>query len=355
MRNSMEYAGARRLLKPLVQAGVTMDRLRALHYFAAAAAEKSLSGAARGFDVSVTAVAKSINALEMELGAKLFDRTSRGLTLTAEGARYLEACEPALAQLDDAEQRLRDSTSRPRGIVVVGVQHVVARGWLTAALPRFHERYPDIELDVRDFQRVTDDQVSGVDVMLVLGWPKVEDLVVRRIAAGRFVIVASPAYWAAHGMPGRPKDLERHVCLPIRAVDGTVMDMWAFVRGPERESVIARGWLVASNAHRDMVIELALAGHGVVRLLDWSNLPELASGALVRALHEWESTEAPPVNLLYRPSVRRVPRVRLFIDFAADLFRELDRARGQAVGGTERPRWLSRRYARTSAVVTRPD
>jgi DNA-binding transcriptional LysR family regulator len=330
-----------------------MDKLRALQYFAAAAAEKSLSGAARGLDVSVTAVAKMINALERDLGAKLFDRTSRGLTLTAEGARYLEACEPALAQLDDADERLRTSTLRPKGIVVVGVQHVIARGWLTAALPRFHERYPDIELDVRDFQRVTDDQVSGVDVMLVLGWPKVADLVLRRIAAGRFVVVASPVYWAKHGIPTRPKDLERHVCLPIRAVDGTVMDMWSFTRGADRESVIAGGWLVTSNAHRDVVIELALAGHGVIRILDWTNLPELASGALVRALEDWESTEAPPVNLLYRASVRRIPRVRLFIDFATDLFLELDRLRRQPVEGTERPRWLWRHYARASAIVKR--
>lgn len=332
-----------------------MDKLRALHYFASAAAEKSLSAAARRHGVSAPAVAKLINALEKVLGARLFDRTARGLTLTAEGERYLEACEPALAQLDDADERLRASTLRPRGTVVVGVQHVIARGCLTAALPHFHERYPDIELDIRDFQRVTDEQVSGVDVMLVLGWPKVEDLVLRRIAAGRFLVVASPAYWAKHGMPRRPMDLERHVCLPIRAVDGTVMDEWTFTRGAEQECVTARGWLTTSNAHRDLVIELALAGHGVVRILDWTELPALASGSLVRALADWESTEAPPVNLLYRASVRRVPRVRLFIDFATELFRDIDRVRGKEVIGTERPRRLWRHHGRASAVLQRTE
>ena len=332
-----------------------MDKLRALQYFSSTAAEKSLSGAARRLGVSVTAVGKLINALEKGLGASLFDRSARGLTLTAEGARYLAACEPAMALLDDADQRLRTSTLRPRGTVVVGVQHVIARGCLTAALPRFHERYPDIELDIRDFQRVTDEQVSGVDVMLVLGWPKVEDLVQRRIAAGRFWVVASPAYWAEHGMPARPKDLARHVCLPIRAVDGTVMDAWSFTRGAEQESVIARGWLTTSNAHRDLVIELALVGYGVARILDWTELPDLASGSLVRALADWESTEAPPVNLLYRASVRRIPRVRLFIDFATELFGELDRIRGQGVVGTERPRWLWRHYGRASAIMTRDE
>lgn len=330
-----------------------MDKLRALQYFAAAAAEKSLSGAARRFGVSATAVAKLISALEKDLGAKLFDRTAQGLTLTAEGVRYLEACGPALTQLDDADERLRDSVLRPKGTVVVGVQHVIARGCLTAALPRFHARFPDIDLDVRDFQRVTDEQISGVDVMLVLGWPKAEDLVQRRIAAGRFLVVASPAYWAEHGTPRRPRDLERHICLPIRAVDGTVMDVWTFSRGAEQESVTARGWLTTSNAHRDLAIELALAGHGVIRILDWTDLPDLACGSLVRALEDWESTEAPPVNLLYRASVRRILRVRLFIEFVSELFRELDGVRGTGVIGTERPRWLWRHYGRMSNIVNR--
>ena len=330
-----------------------MDKLRALQYFAAAAAEHSLSGAARRFGVSVPAVAKMINALEKGLGAKLFDRTARGITLTAEGTRYLEACSPALAQLADADERLRVSSVRPKGTVVIGVQHVIARGYLTAALPRFHARHPEIEIDVRDFQRASDEQVSGVDVMLILGWPKTEDLVLRRIAAGRFVVAASPTYWVEHGMPQRPNDLAQHVCLPIRAVDGTVMDRWNFTRGSEQESIVVRSWLTTSNAHRDLVIELALAGHGVVRVLDWTNLPEFASGALVRALEDWESPEAPPVNLLYRASVRRIPRVRLFIDFATETFRELDLIRGQRVVGTERPPWLRRHYGRTSAIMTR--
>ena len=119
--------------------------------------------------------------------------------------------------------------------------------------------------------------------------------------------------------------------------------------------MVARGWLTTSNAHRDLVIELALAGHGVIRILDWTNLPDLASGSLVRALEDWESTEAPPVNLLYRPSARRIPRVRLFIDFATELFHELDQGRGQQVIGTERPRWLWRHYGRASATLTPTD
>lgn len=330
-----------------------MDKFRALQCFMSAAIEKSFSGAARELGVSVPAVAKMVTALERSLGVALFERTTHGLTLTAGGEGYLRSCGPALALLDEADDQARAATARLRGTLVVGVQHVIARGCLTAALPRFHARHPDIGLDVRDFKRATEEDMNGVDVMLVLGWPNTPNFVQRPIAAGRFIVVASPAYWAAKGMPRRPKDLEQHECLPIRAIDGTVMDLWTFTRGTQQESVTAKGWLTTTNAHRDLVIDLAVAGHGVVRLLDWTNLPELATGSLVRALSDWESAEAPPVNLIYRPGVRRTARARAFIEFVIELFQELEQVRGGRVQGTERPPWLRRHYERSSAIVAR--
>lgn len=330
-----------------------MDKLRALEYFVAAAHEKSFSGAARRLGVSVTAVAKLVASLEKTLGVLLFERSSHGLTLTAAGGSYLDACLPALAQLTEADEQTRASVSRAPGTVVVGVQHVIASGCLTRALPRFHARYPEITLDIREFQRVTEEETSGIDVFLVMGWPNLPNLVQRRIAAGRFIVLASPDYWARHGTPRRPKDLEHHNCLPIRALDGTVMDLWKFQRGEEEEAVMARGWLLTSNAHREMVISQALTGEGVVRVLDWTNLHDIASGALVRALVDWESPEAPPVNLLYRASVRRLPRVRLFIDFVTELFLELEAIRGQPVAASGRPDWIGRHLGRSSEMLTR--
>ena len=332
-----------------------MDKLRALQYFVTAAEEKSLSGAARRFEVSATAVAKMITVLEKSVGVRLFDRTAHGLTLTASGEEYLESCRPALAQLERADELLQSSTERTAGTIVVGVQHVIAREFLTPALPRFHALHPHIEIDVRDFNRVTAEQTRGVDVFLVLGWPEAGDLVRRQIGAARFVIVAAPSYWATHGVPRHPRELEQHICLPIRGVDGTVMDLWTFARGEDRVSVNVRGWLITSNAHRDMMVELALAGQGVARILDWTNRRELESGAFVQALADWESPEAPPVNLLYRPSVRRIPRVRMFINFVIEVFRELEATRTRPVAPSARPLWLKRPYGRASASVRRQD
>ena len=330
-----------------------MDKLRALEYFVAAAREKSFSGAARRLEVSVTAVAKLVATLEKSLGVLLFERSSHGLVLTAAGSSYLDSCLPALELLTEADEQTRDNVECAPGTVVVGVQHVIASGYLTRHLPRFHARYPEITLDMREFQRVTEEETSGIDVFLAMGWPNLPNLVQRRIAAGRYTVLASPDYWARHGTPRRPKDLERHNCLAIRSLDGTVMDLWEFRRGQEEESVAVRGWLLTSNAHREMVISHALAGEGVVRAMDWTNLKDIESGALVRALGDWESQGAPPVNLLYRASVHRIPRVRLFIEFVTELFRELEAIRGQPVVDGGRPDWLGRHYGRSSAMLTR--
>src|SRR5262245_58380778 len=145
-----------------------MDKLRALQYFVAAAQTSSFSAASRRFGVSVAAVAKLVGALERELGMQLFEPHAQGLSITGACSAYLDACQPALEQLASADDLVGASSARTRGTVVVGVQPVIAQECLTAALPRFAALYPEIQLDVRYFMRVTDEQVRGVDVFLVM-------------------------------------------------------------------------------------------------------------------------------------------------------------------------------------------
>jgi DNA-binding transcriptional LysR family regulator len=331
-----------------------MDKLRSLHYFVAAAEASSFSAAARRFGVSTAAVAKLIQSLERELGLVLFERHAHGLALTAGGAGYLEACRPALEQLASADEQASATTSRVSGTVVVGVQPVIAQECLTPALPRFNALYPDIQLDVRYFMRPTEEATRGVDVFLVMGWPQhAGDLVRRQIGATSFVVCAAPSYWAAHGMPQHPKELEQHNCICIRSNTGSVMDLWRLSRGDEHVSIAARGWLVVDNVHRDMVRDLAVAGAGVARILDWHKRQgrEIASGLLVPALTDWTHDEVPPVNALYRPSVRRVPRVRLFIDFVTQLFRDIEQQREVRAPSTAMPRWAKAYRPRASATL----
>jgi DNA-binding transcriptional LysR family regulator len=119
-----------------------MDKLRALHYFVAAAEEGSFSAAARRFRVSVPAVTKSVSALERDLGVKLLDRSTQGLTLSPRGAQYLESCTPLLAQLADADRALAaPGAPRARSLVVVAPP-LLSRGLLVPELPRWDERHP---------------------------------------------------------------------------------------------------------------------------------------------------------------------------------------------------------------------
>jgi DNA-binding transcriptional LysR family regulator len=295
-----------------------------------------------------------IGSLERRLGVQLFERSPHGLSLTASGAAYLEACRGALSQIDDAEVQVSAATSRPRGTVVLGVQHVIAQEALAPALPQFNALYPEIQLDVRHFLRVTDADLSGVDVFVVLGWPgRVGDLIQRTIGTAGFTVCAAPAYWKANGMPQHPRELQHHNCLTIRGNVGTLLDLWKFRRGDERVDVAVKGWLVADNIHRDVIIRLAAAGNGVVRVLDWANHAEMAAGTLVPVLTDWQATDVPPVNLLYRPNVRRQARVRLLLDFIGDVFRDIEKGRGQALVAGGPPRWLKRHYAKASTTIDR--
>ena len=329
-----------------------MDKLRALQYFVTAAEEKSFSAAARRLEVSVPAIAKLISSLERTLGASLFGRTVRGLTLTADGESYLDACKPLLERLAAADEAIGGVAARPRGAVVVGAAPHVARNCILPALPRFHARHPDIQIDIRNNHRAADVEPSGVDVFVLAGWPEHADLVQRRIANARFLICATPGYWAVHGIPQRPKDLERHRCFLFRNPGSTVLDLWQCERDGAEENVAVSGWLVSD--HRDVILDAVLAGEGIARMVDLTILPYLRSGRLVPVLLDWDMKDAPPFNLLYRPNHRRTPRVRLFIDFIGELFRELEAEREAGVNArlsAQRPYWYGHQFGRASAAV----
>lgn len=329
-----------------------MDKFRALQYFVAAAAERSFTGAARRLDISVPAVAKLINSLERDLAVRLFDRSVHGLRLTADGQNYLNDCQPLIEQLAAVDEALRAASTRPRGPLAVGAHAQLAQHVVLPALPRFHARYPEIQIDIRTIGSLSDTETSAIDVFALLGWPERADLVHRRIGQMRNLICAAPAYWAKHGVPQHPSDLARHTCLLLRTPEGTLLDLWQLERGDEKETVVVSGWLVSN--HRDILLDAALAGEGVARMGDLSIRPHIESGRLVPVLLDWATRDSPPINLLYRPNLRRIPRLRLFIDFITAVVRELEaqRADDNSVRlSAERQHWHRRRYRSASAAA----
>lgn len=328
-----------------------MDKLRALQYFIAAAEEGSFSAGARRFEVSVPAMTKLVSALERDVGGTLLQRTPRGIVLTSDGREYMAACQAALDQIARADEGLRGASSRPHGTLVIGATPQLAQYCIVPELPRFRARYPDLDLDIRSVYRISESDHGVVDAYLLHGWPQRTDLIQRKIAVARLLTCASPSYWAQHGMPAKPQDLIDQQGLFLRNPEGTVLDLWDFERNGTVESVAMKGWLISD--HRDVILEAALSGQGVARVADCTIRPYLESGRLVPVLNEWTMKDAPLVSVLYRPQHRRTLRVRVFVDFVVDLFRQLE---AQALvhtmaGAGHQPDWYRRGYGRASALL----
>ena len=332
-----------------------MDKLRALHYFVAAAEEGSLSGAARRFDVSVPAVTKLVSALERELGVKLLDRSTQGLALTARGAQYLESCTPLLAQLADADRALGSTGARRVRSLVVGAPPLLSRALVVPALPDWHARHPHVHIDLRtlDFLTVKDTATRGIDVLVALGWPGSVDLVQRPLAQSRLIVCASPDYWRRHGLPSQPSDLVNHACPLVRSPEGTVLDLWRYARGGTTQEVAVSGWLTCAS--RDDVLQAVLLGQGVGRFADLSVWPLVRDGLLQPALLEWESCDSPPFSALIRPESKRDVVVQEFVGFLSELLRPVEAQCSAAFGARPsavRPGWYASRPGRASR--TRP-
>lgn len=329
-----------------------MDKLRAIQYFVAAAEAGSLAGAARRLEVSVPAVQKMLGLLEKSVGVKLFERTVQGVRLTASGSEYIDCCRPLLYELAAAEEVLVRSSVKLGGTLAVATNEQIAHNIILPALPLFRVRYPDIQLDFRTVHRITDADAQTAEILIVHGWPEAtQDYVHRRLGMTRSLIAAAPQYWEARGLPVDPSELVKHDCLMMRNPAGILIDLWDFTRGSEKRSVRVNGWLM-SNA-REVVMAAVLKGQGVGRFAELTSRSQVQSGRLIPALRDWEVQGGPPTNLLYRPSSRRNPRVRLFLEFVVQLMEELE-AEAEFLArhpSAERPAWHRRGYGRASAAI----
>lgn len=320
-----------------------MDKLKAIRYFLSAAQSGSLSAAARQQGVTLQAVAKLVSALESELGASLFQRGSRGLQLTADGVQYAEACTPLLAQLQAADEALRQARQRPQGTLVVGGTPFLLQHCIVPALSAFHASYPDLLLDLRAVLHLEEAAAKDCDLLLLHGWFDAGTWVRRELPVMAQVTAATPEYWKRQGFPRHPRELAEHTCLSYRNPYGKLLDLWRFRQAaPEGEiveEVVVRGWL--NSNHRDNLLALALSDGGVMRIAYATAQVDLASGRLVPALLDWELMDPPPLAMYFRPELRRTLRVRVFADFAAAHCTQLARltsAKGHAsVDG--RPAW----------------
>jgi DNA-binding transcriptional LysR family regulator len=304
-----------------------MDTLRAMEYFVRVIEAGSFAAAARELDVSPPAVTHLIAALERKLGVPLLRRHSRHLSLTPDGELFLPACTTALEELRAAEARLSVNRARVAGKLVVGTQK--AFGHLVAP---FLAAHPGLMLDLRFVRNPKDPLAALVDVLVFIGWLEDIDMVAKRTGQTRYLTCAAPAYWNARGVPQDPDELRGHYCLALRSAWGAVLDLWKYQRGEEERSVAITPRMLSDDM--DWMIEAALHGTGVVRLIDLKTRPYIEQGLLEPVLADWEALEAPPILVLYRRGSRLSARVRAFVDFVEEVCLDLEAwRRGVAQGG----------------------
>lgn len=285
--------------------------------FIAVARAGGFREAARATDASPSGLSEAVRRLEARLGVRLFNRTTRSVAPTEAGARLLERLGPALGEVASALALVADFRDRPAGTLKINVPGSALRTVLPAIVPGFLAAYPEIKLELVADESFVDVLAAGCDAGIRYEERLAQDMIAVPIGprVQRFATAAAPAYWDRHGRPEHPRDLLGHACLLGRFASGRLTAPWEYVRGDEIVRIDPKGPLIASvGGGTDLMIDVAIAGGGVISSFeDWLR-PHFESGALEPVLQEWWDSFSGP--FLYYPGRRLVPPpLRAFIDF----------------------------------------
>src|SRR3984893_7830431 len=285
-----------------------------MEVFARAVELGGFSLAARALRMTPSAVSKLVARLERRLGARLINRSTRKLLLTAEGEAFLERARRVLVDLDEAERAVA-AGAVPRGLVRINCNVPFGLHRLLPLIPRFTAAQPDVRLDIVLSDQVIDLMDERADVAIRLGSMRPSQLMARKLGQSRMAVVAAPTYLARRGVPQTPYDLEAHNCIAFNFARH--VDEWSFAVDGTHVSLPARGDVVAGEG----VISrrLALAGQGVTRLSLFHIRPDIDAGRLVPVLEAYNPGDVEEVNVVYVGHGGRQPaRVRALIDFLVD-------------------------------------
>ena len=277
--------------------------------FVQVAETRSFVGAGRLLGISASAVGKSIGRLEDKLGVRLFHRSTRSVTLTAEGVMFLERSKRILAEIEAAEQELVSTAEAPRGKLKVSLPLVSAL--VLPVLAGFMRDYPQVELDLDFTDRQVDVIDEGFDAVLRVGEPKDSRLASRKLGHFRRLLVGSPAYFAGRGVPVVPADLAAHACLHYRYPSSGRIEQWPLTGAAGLALPTA---MICNNIETRLCF--ALQGLGVAYLPDFAVREALAAGTLVSVLDDFLDASA-SFRILWPASRHPSPKLRAFIDFMA--------------------------------------
>lgn len=293
-----------------------MDSLSGIAFFVQAAQDRSFSQAGRVLGVSSSAVGKSVARLEERLGVRLLHRSTRSITLTAEGTLFLERCRRILCEVEAAQLELSETRQAPQGKLRVSMPLVSSL--VMPALTAFMHRYPAIELDVDFSDRLVDVIEDGFDAVIRTGEPTDSRLMSRALGTYKLLLVASPGYLAARGTPLVPADLTGHVGLQHKFPSSGKLESWPLRKQTGEAEPVLLATMVCSTT--EALLHVARDGLGIACLPDFMVRDAIAAGELVTVLDDFNQHQG-TFRMLWPSSKYRAPKLRVFIDFmSAQLF-----------------------------------
>jgi len=295
-----------------------VDRFDAMQAFARVVEAGSFTKAAETLHMSKTTVTQLVQQLEARLRVKLLNRTTRKVNVTADGAIYYERVIKLLADMDDAETSLSGASALPRGRLRVDVPSPLARLILLPALPEFHARYPDIQIDMGVSDRIVDIIDENVDCVVRGGELLDQSLMARRVADLQLGVFAAPSYLARAGTPQHPRELEdspHRVVGFLWARTGKPVP-YALRNGSEHLQIKGRHVLAVDDGNA--YLAAGLAGMGVLWLPRYMSHAHQARGELVPLFENWQ-LEPMPLYVAYPPNRHVSLKLRVFIDWIVEL------------------------------------
>lgn len=269
---------------------------------------------AENLRLSKAMISKHVQALENELGTRLFNRSTRRIALTEAGSAYLKGARQILNELGALEQRIAGFGANPQGLLKVLAPTSFGSFQLAPALAEYAELYPDVQVQLTLSDRPHGPLEEGVDLALHVGNLPDSSLVARQVAEVRLIICAAPHYFVRHGEPKQPADLAEHNCL--RYSHGARKGMWLYREQGVDHQIRVQGDFEASTG--DAVRMAALTGHGVAQLPSYMVRADLASGQLRATLEAYSPAPIP----LYAVYAHRElsATVRIFVEFLEQHF-----------------------------------
>jgi DNA-binding transcriptional LysR family regulator len=290
---------------------VRQGALDGVEAFLSVAQHRSFRRAAAELGVTPSAISQAVRALEARVGAALFIRTTRSVSLSEAGQRFHSRAKPAFEELVAASAVARDLGQRPAGLLRLTVPRAVVPILLERLIASFCEAYPEIEVEIATRGELVDIAAEGFDAGIRLGqFIEADMIAVRLTPSNPLTVVGSPEYLRRRPRPERIDDLRRHACLRMRRSNGSIAP-WSFVQGNEAVEVVVSGPLIANDM--PTMLGAAVEGLGLAQVPEPIAADAVKAGKLVRVLEPF-APMAPGVFLYYPGNRQILPKLRAFID-----------------------------------------